>query len=77
MNEENKKTLAALSVVFAALGIFVAWIICEPLALVFGIIGAQSKEQGYKIAGIVGAIASGAMLMYMLFMTMTIVSYLK
>lgn len=62
MSEDTKKVFAVLSPISALLGWFAFGIVFEPLALVFGIIGASSKEVGYKVAGIVGAIVGGVLL---------------
>lgn len=76
MSEDFKNLLAILSPFCALAGWFVLGIVFEPLAIIFGVIGAFSKCVGFKAAGIIGAIA-GAICLTVLLYYFSILSAIK
>ena len=77
MTEEAKMVAAVLSAAFAILGIFVAGLIFEPLAIICGIVGATSKKTGIKVTGIASAVLALILLVYVIAVIATAANALK
>lgn len=71
----NSTTYGILSLSFSILGFFVAALIFEPLALVFGILGQKNSEGTGMVLSVVGTVLSVIALVIFFFMLMIALSY--